>query len=378
MRVMIVVTHLLGTGHLARALTLARAFDSAGWQCSIVSGGMPAPHLDRGDLSLTQLPPVRSDGVNFARLLDGPGRPVEPEYMAQRESFLVAALTRYRPDVLITELFPFGRRVLGQEFTTLLETAKSTRPAPLICASIRDILAPPSKPQKAARTDQLIDTFYDAVLVHADASVTPLELSWPVSDRLRPKLHYTGFVAPPAAPPHAQALGAGGVLVSAGGGDVGRALFETALEAAVHSAHPWRVLVGGQNAAAQVAALVARAPTNVTVEPARPDFRSLLHHAAASVSMCGYNTALDLLQSGCPAVLVPFDAGAEVEQSLRAQALAQQPGFDVIKSAALNPSKLNAALARVIEAPRRPPAQEGLNGAAQTVELVARLLESRR
>ena len=50
----------------------------------------------------------------------------------------------------------------------------------------------------------------------------------------------------------------------------------------------------------------------------------MLYHAAASVSLCGYNTALDVLQSGVPAVLVPFDNGGEVEQSLRAEALAPQ------------------------------------------------------
>jgi len=45
----------------------------------------------------------------------------------------------------------------------------------------------------------------------------------------------------------------------------------------------------------------------------------MLYHAAASVSLCGYNTALDILQAGTPAVFVPFDDGSEVEQGLRAR-----------------------------------------------------------
>ena len=72
---------------------------------------------------------------------------------------------------------------------------------PLICASVRDILAPPSKPAKAQLADDLIAQYYDAVMVHADGDVTPLSLSWPVSPALQDKLHYTGFVAPPAASP---------------------------------------------------------------------------------------------------------------------------------------------------------------------------------
>ena len=47
MKVMIVVTHLLGTGHLSRALTLGRAFVQDGHDTFVISGGMPAPQLDQ-------------------------------------------------------------------------------------------------------------------------------------------------------------------------------------------------------------------------------------------------------------------------------------------------------------------------------------------
>ena len=52
MRVMIVVTHLLGTGHLARALTLGRAFAHSGHRVTVVSGGLPVPHFDPSGLCL--------------------------------------------------------------------------------------------------------------------------------------------------------------------------------------------------------------------------------------------------------------------------------------------------------------------------------------
>ena len=112
MKVMIVVTHLLGTGHLARALTLARAYMAAGDKVLVVSGGMPAPLLTRGDTPLAQLPPLRSDGVDFSRLLDAEGGAVEVGYLATRQEVLLTHLRSFAPDVLITELFPFGRRIL--------------------------------------------------------------------------------------------------------------------------------------------------------------------------------------------------------------------------------------------------------------------------
>ena len=62
MKVMIVVTHLLGTGHLSRALTLGRAFQAAGDRVQIISGGFPAPQLDTDGMNILQLPALRSDG----------------------------------------------------------------------------------------------------------------------------------------------------------------------------------------------------------------------------------------------------------------------------------------------------------------------------
>ena len=75
MKVLIVTTHLLGTGHLARAATLARAFQSEGHAVRLVSGGFPAPHLDLSGLDVVQLPPLRSDGTDFARLLTAGHQP---------------------------------------------------------------------------------------------------------------------------------------------------------------------------------------------------------------------------------------------------------------------------------------------------------------
>ena len=379
MNVMIVVTHLLGTGHLARALTLARAYITSGHNVTIASGGMPAPQLDRGDVQILQLPPLRSDGVNFTVLLDDQGAPASDAMMGDRIAALLGQLTSQAPDVLITELFPFGRRILRAEFEALLQAAHNLPRRPLICASIRDILAPPSKPKKAVLADQLIDTFYDMVLVHSDRDVTPLELSWPVSETLAPKLHYTGFVAPPAPSPHPRGSGTNEVIVSAGGGDVGAHIFAAAVGAAHQDPdRHWRILVGGADAAKRGADLARAAPPNVTVEPARPDFRQMLHHAAASVSMCGYNTALDILQTGCPAVFIPFDAGSEVEQGLRADALAKLPGIAVLRSADLSPDRLTQALLEVTQAIRRAPRQTGFDGARETVKLTVRHREAMR
>ena len=363
MQVLIVVTHLLGTGHLARALTLGRAFAAAGHSVRIASGGAPAPQLEAAGLDLVQLPPLRSDGTAFTRLLDASGALAGEACFAARQGALLNTLDP-APDVLITELFPFGRRVLRREFLALLEAAHALPRRPLVLCSIRDILAPPSKPERAAQTADWVARYYDAVLVHSDPAVTPLEASWPVPDTLRPALRYTGFVAPPAPVPHPQGAGRGEVLVSVGGGPVGAPLLAAAAEAARGDGRTWRLLTN---------APPADLPPNVIAEPPRTDFRSLLPHAAASVSLCGYNTALDVLQSGCPAVVMPFDAGGETEQTLRAEALARLPGIALLRGSELTPARLLEAVATVADAPRRAPAATGFAGAARSVEIAERM-----
>lgn len=377
MKVLFVVTHLLGSGHLSRVLTLARAVNGAGHRAVVISGGMPAPHLDANALDLHQLPPLRSDGVDFTRLLDDKGDVADPAYHGARQKMMTEVLTRESPDVLITELFPFGRRSLKTEFASLLDTAQKLQKKPLILASIRDILAPPSKPRKVTFASDMIEQFYDGVLVHADPQITLLDLSWPVDEMLRPYLHYTGFVAPSPASRHPQEAGRDEIIVSAGGGNVGQALFEAALAAArLVPTRKWRVLVGGADGAARAESLQATAPENAVVEAARRDFRQMLHHAAASVSMCGYNTAQDVLQTGCPAVFVPFDAGQEVEQSIRAAALAELDGIEVLASGDLTPQRLVHAVDVVQSAPVRS-ARTGTGGAAQTFEIMRQLWEER-
>jgi predicted glycosyltransferase len=378
MRVMIVVTHLLGTGHLARALTLGRALLAAGEEVRLVSGGMPAPLLDAGAVPLVQLPPVRSDGVNFASLLGEAGQPVGEDVLAARRARLLAELRSFRPEVVVTELFPFGRRILRGEFEALLAEAGAQRPRPLICASIRDILAPPSKPRKLAYADEMLTAHYDALLVHSDPALMPLEASWPLSEAIRARLHYTGFVAPAPAQPAPKTPGAGEILVAAGGGPVGAPLFAAArAAAALRPDWRWRLLIGGAEGAARAAEMAAGALPNLRAEAARPDYRAMLHRAAASLSLCGYNTALDVLQARVPALFVPFDAGSEVEQGIRARQLARQPGIATLTTAELSPDRLVASLEEVMGAPRRAPLTEGLAGAARSASLLRTLWEAR-
>ncbi|MGX7708179.1 glycosyltransferase [Methylobacterium sp. Gmos1] len=370
-RILIAVTHLLGAGHLTRAAALARAFAGAGHTVTLVSGGMPAalPRLD--GIRLVQLPPVRITGTAFTALLDPDGAPVTAERLAARRDALVATFAQTIPDAVITELYPFGRRVLAPEFEPLVEAVRAAAPRPLLLASIRDILATPSRPDRIAATHARLDA-YDAVLVHGDPAFLPLDASWPVDARIARRLRYTGYVDDAEAIPAPDRPRAG-IVVSGGSSAAGLPLQEAAVGAALLTPGlSWRILVGRAVPEPAFAALAAAAPGNAVVQRARPDFRALLTGAALSVSQAGYNTVLDLLHGGCPALLVPFEAGHETEQRLRAETLAAHGLARVLPESELTAERL----AEAVRAAPPPGADHAIarDGARRSVAIVEAML----
>ncbi|MFC2250685.1 glycosyltransferase [Labrys portucalensis] len=376
--VLILVTHLLGVGHLARAAALARGLVAAGHRVTLVSGGRPAPLIRVEGASFVQLPPVHCVGVDFRTLLGSDGREIGEDVRQARIDAILAALASADPDVVVTETYPFGRRQLATEFRTLVEAARNRARSVAILASIRDILNPPAKPSRAEEAEAVLARFYDGVLVHGDAVVTPLSASWPTSPGLERILTYTGYIADTATP--VEAASSGEILVSGGGSAASLPLYRAAIQAAALADTPthWRLLVGHGVAAADFEALMASAGPQVTVERARPDFPALLAGAAASVSQAGYNTMIDLALAGMPAVVVPFEQGKEAEQRLRAECFHALGLAGIVREADLSGPTLAAAVETALA---RPPGEapvlalDGIAGSVRAVEAAAQRAE---
>jgi predicted glycosyltransferase len=377
-RVLIVVTHLLGAGHLTRASALARAFMRAGHEVTVVTGGMPTRQWVVEGLAVVQLPPVRTQGFDFKTLLDEDGSMVGPERRAARQRLLLATFEAVRPDVVLTELFPFGRRTLSTEFMALLAAAHARRPRPIVVSSIRDILEPPHKPERAVEAHERVRAYYDAVLVHGDAAVVPLERSWPVDHGIRPLLRATGYVDGGARASPEQAP-ASDIVVSGGSSSGGIRLYRTAVAAAaIVPDRAWRILIGAGVEEPNFLAIAAAAPAHMRVERARADFRALLAGCTVSVSQLGYNTAVDLLRTKPRAVFAPFEAdGLETEQRLRAERFSALGWGEMIVERELSPESLAAAVRRALAAPRRDPVPILLDGADRSVAIVEELLRQR-
>ena len=128
----------------------------------------------------------------------------------------------------------------------LVDAARAVAPRPLIVASVRDILACPAKPERIEEAHRRLGALYDAVLVHGDPNLVPLERSWPLSREAAALVRYTGYVdeggAAVAEPTTAKRSE---ILVSGGSSAASLPLYRAALAAAASvTERPWRVVVG--------------------------------------------------------------------------------------------------------------------------------------
>ena len=353
--------HSLGIGHLTRSFALATALVEH-FEVVFLNGGRLPPGLPvPADVKIIDLPPLGMDDGHTV-VSRGAVRDVAA-VQVQRRTLIEAAVRRYRPAVLLVELFPFGRKKFAGEILPLIRLARRQPggPARVVC-SLRDILvdARPDQQHHDDRARWLADRYFDAVLVHADPALARLEDSFKPSRPMRTPVHYTGYVVPARA---AQAAAVRGphLLVSAGGGIVGDALFRCALQARalLPEPPPLRIIAGPFLPEPQWRALQDAVQGLSGVELLRqvPDMVAEMRQARASISQCGYNTALDIIVAQVPALVVPYATVTENEQSERSTRLAELGALQQLDPAQLDPQHLAAAMQALLQFTPRPAAQ---------------------
>ena len=372
-RVVLWVQHLLGTGHLRRCAAIARAAADRGLQVTVLSGGLPVPHLDLGRARLVQLTPLRAIDETFSGLAVASGDAATADDLERRRDEALAAFDMADPDLLITETYPFGRRQLRDEALALVERAHDR--GAVTAVSVRDIL---QRQTKSGRYDDMLALaleHFDHVMVHGDPRLVPFDVTFPPADRLGERLDYTGYIAGRRARRQTGGPGDGEVVVSVGGGATGGPLLAAALDARADAAKAgdmvWRLLVGHDLIAGDLASRLADPPPGVIVEQARPDFPDLLVNCAVSVSQAGYNTVVDILAAGSRAVLVPFARGGETEQQDRAKRLADLGVAIMVEEISLSPARLAAAVDEALGNTAPDPDRFDLDGAAASGDLIA-------
>jgi predicted glycosyltransferase len=367
--------HSLGIGHLTRSFALATALAQRFRVVFLNGGRLPPGVVVPADIERIDLPPLGMDDghtvVSRDAVLDVSAARVE------RRRLIDATVLSTRPKVLLVELFPFGRKKFAAEILPMIRAARAQPGGALVACSLRDILvdARPDQQHHDDRARWLTDRYFDAVLVHSDPAFARLETSFHPTQPMRTPALHSGFVVPARAPMASSARGQH-LLVSAGGGIVGDALFRCALAARALLAQPlaMRIIAGPFLPEPHWQALQRQAEGLPGVELVRhvSDMVLEMRSARASLSQCGYNTALDLVVSGVPALVVPYQTVTENEQSQRAERLTALGAVQQLQSDALNPDVLAAAIERLLVF-KPHPAALALDGAERSASILAQL-----
>lgn len=379
-RVLFYVQHLMGVGHVFRAMRIVKALTAAGIEVDLAYGGEPIPNFEANGARVHFLPPVRAVGEAFNKLEDPSGNPLTEDYRNRRRDMLLGICAAARPDVIITEAFPFGRRQMRFELLPLLVAARQMSRPPIVISSVRDILQETGKVEKDRETVGYLQTLFDYVLVHGDSGLVRLGRTFPLAGEIADKVLYTGMVAPQGMANGETNAEVHDVVVSVGGGALGRKLLMAAAAAKRHSVlrdARWCIVTGLRSSEQDRAELQSLVSGDVALRSFLPDLPSVLAKAQLSISRAGYNTVADICAAGCRAIVVPLSDGIETEQLRRAEILAANGLAETVSHDQETPEAIAAAIARAMSGPLPDRSGVNLRGAENTARIVAELAAGR-
>jgi predicted glycosyltransferase len=172
--VLLYCQHATGIGHLVRSFALATAL-AEHYRVVLLSGGALPKELTCPPR--VEIEPVAPLGLVDGRLVSHDRRRTVERAQRLRLEKILATQRALRPDVLLIELFPFGRRKFAFELLPLLDEVRNrVPPTPLVLCSLRDILVGRDDQQEfdelaVARANR----YFHAILVHADPTFARLE-----------------------------------------------------------------------------------------------------------------------------------------------------------------------------------------------------------
>jgi predicted glycosyltransferase len=378
-RVLFYCQSLLGIGHFIRSRQILFALRD--FEVCFIYGGEFVPDFDLPAwVEAAYLSALRSD-ARFEQLYVVDNHHSLPEVQARRKESLLAAFDRFAPDVLLVELFPFGRWKFNFELLPLLDRARAARPDIKIVCSLRDILVRrPDQARYEAEVCALMNQYFDLLLIHADPRLQRLEETFGSVAGLNCAIRYTGYVGQTSGcPKPRQTEVCPTFLVSIGAGRVGHELIACVLDAETRlpRRRRLRILAGPHMPIEQFQSLQERVAgrSHITLQRHTTQFLTLLQQADLSISMAGYNTCMDILSAGVRALVWPFSEHENGEQMMRARKLEQLGYVSVLDPARLDSDYLAAEIVRCLDLPAPAPSVSlDLQGAPRTAELLTALL----
>jgi predicted glycosyltransferase len=345
-KVLIHCQYVYGLGHLIRALQLAKGLVND-FEVYLLSGGEAVDGISiDNEINFIQLDALyKEEDSNKLSSVDD--SLTTEECLVNREKVINSLIKDIRPDVVLTEHFPFGF-LFEKEVLNLISKAKSANNQVKIISSVRDII----ESKRGCESDQKIVTFlneyYDLLLVHGDENIIQLETSFSLSNEVNIPQISTGYVVDNSLKKDLNRKET--VVVSVAGGRVGRELKGAVIDAfkSIQNEVNHKLLVfdgAFSNDAEQ---------SNVEDEIQyfkfdRSVFLKELSQSDVSISLGGYNTTVESLYVGNKVLIYNREfLGQNFEQEIRISSLDELGFIKSLEAKHLEQNKLADILLETI------------------------------
>lgn len=361
-RVLYYCQSLVGVGHLTCSLRIIEAL-LPHVEVDLIHGGLdttlPPAHAGFRSLRLPTLLHDEDSGEFFSP--DGVGD-IDAVWAARARA--IAGFLQMPYQAVVFEFYPFGRRRFKAEIMSLLRAVQAACGPVPVFTSVREVLVPRAIKNERRMVDS-VKKHIHTVFVRGDPEVIRFDDTFSLAPEIADRLCYTGYISPPL--PQTRPPRKAQVLVSQGGGNVGRELLVAAIgAAALMPQYHFLLACGSRTSAAEVDALRQTVRSgNVEIVPFLADFAQRLMESAASISMGGDNTLLDVLAARTPALAYPYQGNSE--QGFRIRKFAERGLLHELHGDDLAPERLKQRIETAVRTPY-PTRTVAMDGARVTSE----------
>lgn len=364
-----------GLGHLRRSLHIIRTLASQLSNASLmlITGSPALPFLK--DL------PHNADYVKIPTIVKTGALGSQPPHLplSVTETTLLRAriiketVLAFEPDLFIVDNFPLGSK---GELLPVLQALKPLSTKTIL--GLRDILDVPDvirSDWKRQGIYDVLERYYDRILVYGAKKIFDIVEAYDLPPQTSKKVRYCGYLTEASLTVRAnnirKELGIKGpfVLVTGGGGGDAFPLLYTFVQALPQLQDISSVIITGPLMGASDRAKLQRqlnGDSKVIIRDFVPDLSLYLKTADVVVSMCGYNTAAEIMVQKPKAIVVPrtwkygehmerSQTSEEGEQIIRAQALSRFGFVHLIKPDNLHVDHLSRKIREVLSRPKKKP-----------------------
>jgi predicted glycosyltransferase len=329
---------------------------------------------------LVYLPPLRVDPDS--NVFDFTGSEHLKDSIIRRRDVILDVFEELKPRLVVIDNFPFHQHRLRGEVLPMIERAHNGVYGESLVVCTTDSIMVDDTASGENRADvaaSLLDKYFDLVIVQSDPVFARLEEFFKPRNTPLTPVYHTGFVMPAERASSSVAGDRDDIVVSAGDGRYGAALFRTAIEAQrvlwPVSQLSMKIITGPRLPEEEYCDLVTRAEAAEGVEVVRivDSIRAEMAKARCSVSQCGYHTALNAIFTQTASLFVPCQQGQRGEQTVRAQRLVYWGGGRLLMPHHLNAASLTNDIYQLLQLQPRKISFD-MDGAANAAKLIERAM----